>query len=74
VAEGSDQVGSKGLHITNAHALFQRSQFVGSGGNEFLCDKSFEAGLHYGSHDGRVVEFLRFVYFVSAGNTSGVEV
>ena len=61
-------------HVADADCLFERSDGVGAGGDEFLGDVAFEAGLDDGFHDRGVVEFLRFVDLVAAGDAAGVVV
>src|SRR5439155_9408495 len=60
------------LHITNLHALLERSQHIGSGRFEFLRHVPFEASLDDGLHDRGIIQLLGVVDLVPAGHTPGV--
>jgi len=68
------KVGKKRLNIADLHTLFQRGKFIAAFRHKLLCYKAFKTSFEYSFHDGRVVQLLCFVYFITAGNTAGMVV
>ena len=51
-----------------------REATLSAGGDEFLADEAFVADVEQGLHERRVVDLLRVVDLVAAGDAGGVDV